>query len=101
MVGNGGRYGWPWGTLRGGGGGGGEGGGRFGIKQAAGTPGHGLYPPHQRPRQSMGTNHIGQIWPQVGDLETTLDRAGLAGLAWLAWLGWLGWLGWLSWLVIL
>ena len=56
--------------------------------QAAGTPGHGLYPPHLRPQQSGGTNHIGRKWRQVGELETTLDRAG--------WLGWLAWLAGLA-----
>ena len=68
--------------------------GRFGLKQAAGTPGLGLYHTDQRPQQSGGTNHIGRKWPQVGDLETTLDAAWLAG--WLAWLAWLAGLAWLA-----
>ena len=74
--------------IWGAGGGGNRGVARFGIKQAAGSPGHGLYPPHLRPRQFIGAKHIGQISSQVGDLETTLDRAWLGWLAGLA--GWLG-----------
>ena len=64
-------------------------------------PGHGRYPTLRGPKLPDGTNHIRPKWSEVGDLETTLDRAG-----WLGWLaGWLGWLaglaglaGWLGWL---
>ena len=61
---------------------------RFGLMQAAGTPGHGLYPPIYAP-SSPGVPTIlvesGAKWANSKPLWTVL--AGLAG-----WLGWLAWL---------